>query len=91
MAEMRGWPSAVVRANSERGDDPVRGVRTAPAARIAVRPKASPTRCAEASDTIAAAAAGSTLLLMVDDAQELDDASSALLGLLRCGRRCSSS
>jgi tetratricopeptide (TPR) repeat protein len=85
MAEMRGWHHAVVRANRSAATVPFGafapllplGSRSAEGLADALR---------EASDTIAATAAGSTLLLMVDDAQELDDASSALLGLLALRR-----
>jgi DNA-binding CsgD family transcriptional regulator len=81
MAELRGWPRAVVRANRSAGTIPFGafapllplGERQAEGLVDALR---------VASETIAAMAGGSTLLLMVDDAHELDDASSALLGLL---------
>jgi DNA-binding NarL/FixJ family response regulator len=81
MAELRGWPRAVVRANRSAATIPFGAF--APllpsAARVA---EGLVDALRDASDTIAAGADGRTLLLMVDDAHELDDASSALLGLL---------
>jgi predicted ATPase len=81
MGELRGWPRAVVRANPSAATIPFGafapllpfGDRQAEGLVDALR---------VASETIVGAAGDGMLLLIVDDAQELDDASSALLGLL---------
>jgi len=82
LAEQRGWAHAVVRAN--------RSAATIPFGAFAPLLPAAPAANAEGqADSLRAAcravveAAGeSTLVLVVDDAQELDDASAALLALL---------
>ncbi len=81
MAELRGWPRAVVRANRSAATIPFGAF--APLLPVGDRQAEGLVDALRiAADTIAGAADGSTLLLMVDDAQELDDASSTLLGLL---------
>ncbi len=81
MAELRGWPRAVVRASRSAATIPFGAF--APLLALGDRQAEGPVDALRvASETIAAAARDSTLLLMVDDAHELDDASSALLGLL---------
>ncbi len=82
LAERRRWPTAIVRANRSAGTIPFGAF----APLLPVAPDAMAAgqgdvlRAATAS--VVEAAGGETLLLVVDDAQELDESSGALLGLL---------
>ena len=86
LAERRGWRHAVVRVNRSVGRSPSAFRAAAPGdARLDTR---GPVGCAaRPSEAIAASVGDTTLLLIVDDAQELDDASAAPVSLLTASDR----
>lgn len=81
LAGRRGWGHSLVRANPSAATIPFGAFATLiPALAGVSEGQADALRAA--ADAIVASAGGATLLLVVDDAQELDHASAALLGLL---------
>ncbi len=81
LAEARGWATAQVHGEPRRGDDPVRVF--APLLPVSVStPDGRTEALRRATAAIVEAAGGGRLMLLIDDAHELDDASSALLHLL---------
>lgn len=87
LAEARGWVHAVVRANRSAGTIPFGAFAPLLPATPASTPEGQADALRAASSAIVHAAGESTLLLIVDDAQELDDASAALLALLTAEAR----
>ena len=83
----RGWETAVVRANQSAATIPFGAFAPLLPVSVAPRSQGQAETLRAACSAIAEAAGDSTLLLLVDDAQELDDASSALLQMLALDRR----
>jgi len=82
VAASRGWPTATVRANRSAATIPFGAFAPLLPAVPAVGAEGQADALRSAADAVAATAGDGTLVLLVDDAQELDDASSALLHIL---------
>jgi DNA-binding CsgD family transcriptional regulator len=82
LAEARGWPTATVRANRSAATIPFGAFAPLLPAASASSGEGHGAALRGATAAVVAAAGDATLLLVVDDAQELDESSGALLGLL---------
>ena len=82
LAASRGWPTATVRANRSAATIPFGAFAPLLPAVPAIGAEGQADALRSAASAVAATAGDGTLVLLVDDAQELDDASSALLHIL---------